>query len=196
VNNRQSQNQNSISNKANTTCESPSPLIIRPERPEDIPLIAQLNEEAFGGNKTANLINVLREEGTLAISLVAERSGEIVGHVSFSPMTIAQRDAITPAIGLAPLAVRPEHQKQGAGSAVAREGVNAARKAGWKIVIVLGNPAYYGKFGFGPASAHGISCKEREAGAAFQVMELQPGALASVRGVADYHSAFKRTGCI
>ena len=170
-------------------------LEVRSEVPGDFVEISAVNEKAFGNGRPSRLIEALREEGALLFSLVAFWDGEMVGHVSFSAATITGNDVVASAIVLAPLAVRPEFQRKGVGSALARAGLAKAREAGWEIAVVLGDPAYYPRFGFTPASERGITYREREVGDALQVMELQPGALNSVRGVIDVHPAFKRTGC-
>ncbi len=168
---------------------------VRLEEPGDFAEISAVNEKAFGNDRPSRLIEALRGEGTLLISLVALCEGEIVGHISFSAATITENDVVASAIVLAPLAVRPEFQRKGVGSALARAGLVKAREAGWGIAVVLGHPAYYPRFAFTPASERGITYREREVGDALQVMELQPGALNSVGGVVDVHPAFKRTGC-
>jgi putative acetyltransferase len=168
---------------------------VRSEVPGDFAEISIVNEKAFGNDRPSRLIEALREEGALLFSLVALWDRERVGHISFSAATISENDVFTSAIVLAPLAVKPEFQRNGVGSALARAGLAKAREAGWEIAVVLGHPAYYPRFGFRSASERGITYREREVGDALQVMELQPGALNSVRGVVDVHPAFKRTGC-
>jgi putative acetyltransferase len=168
---------------------------VRLEAPDDFSEISTVNEKAFGNGKPARLVEALREEGALLFSLVALWDGEIVGHISFSAATITGDNTVVSAIVLAPLAVKPERQKQGIGSALVRVGLAKVREAGWKIAVVLGHPPYYPRFGFKPASEQGISYRERDAGDALQVLELEPGALQSVSGVIDVHPAFKQTGC-
>jgi putative acetyltransferase len=165
---------------------------IRPEQPEDIQAISVINCEAFGGPSEAHLVDELRADGALTVSLVALENNEIVGHISFSPMTIKSNSSTIQAIGLAPLAVKPSHQKHGIGSALIKEGIEAVRRAGESILIVLGNPDYYGRFGFKAASTHGVSWEREDCGPAFQIMELKPGALKPVKGIATYHPAFDK----
>ncbi|WP_371823337.1 GNAT family N-acetyltransferase [Paracoccus sp. Z118] len=115
---------------------------IRPERSEDRAVVAQLLRAAFDGPAEAALVDALRHDGDLDLSLVAEDNGRIAGHLALSPL-----DAPFPALALAPLAVSPERQRQGIGSALVRAAI-AARPG--HTLVVLGDPAYYSRFGFVP----------------------------------------------
>ena len=97
-------------------------------------------------------MDALRESGKLVVSLVAEADGEVVGHVGFSPVTSA---AATRGLGLAPLAVRPGVLRRGIGGKLVVEGLAAIARSGAGFVVVLGDPRYYGRFGFGPAAPVG-----------------------------------------
>lgn len=143
---------------------------IRPERDGDQEAIRFLVAAAFGQEDEARLVDQLRADGDAAISLVAERDGEIVGHVLFSPMGAPFR-----ALGLAPVAVAPDFQKQGIGAALIEQGLNLARNAGWEAVFVLGDPNYYTRFGFSVAAAEGFA--NPYSGPYFMALELKSGAL-------------------
>lgn len=116
---------------------------IRPETPADHAALDDLLTAAFGGPDEARLLRALRDDGDLSLSLVAEAAGCILGHVALSPLV-----AESPAQALAPLAVLPAMQGMGIGTALVRQ---ALAGAGGKAVVVLGDPAYYSRFGFCPA---------------------------------------------
>lgn len=164
----------------------PEPLI-RPERPDDIPAIAALLQDAFAGNAEARLVDALREAGALSISLVAVQDEKLCGHIAFSPVTL---DGIADGgIGLAPLAVGPACQRRGIGAALIQAGLPACRKAGYRYCVVLGEPEYYRRFGFGAASRYGLA-SIYDAGEAFMAQALTPGGLGGRSGLVRYHSAF------
>jgi putative acetyltransferase len=131
-------------------------------------------------------VDDLRRSGRLTISLVAECDNGIVGHIAFSPVTI---DDIPCGLGLAPLAVRPDRQRQGIGGALIRAGVEACRSRRARFVVVLGDPGYYGRFGFQRASAWQL-VDEYEGYAAFQVLELIPGGVPVGGGLVRYAPEF------
>ncbi len=169
--------------------EKPS-LTIRPESQADIPAIRRINLEAFGQPGEADLVDRIRARGAGTLSMVATLDGLVVGHIFFSPMTILGSDQKTPAVGLGPMAVLPEQQRRGIGSALVRHSLEVLREQGHKIVIVLGHLAYYPRFGFAPAIESGI-CWEHEVDPAyFMALALKPGALAGVQGVAQYIPEF------
>lgn len=153
-------------------------ILIRPEGPSDIAPIRDINEKAFGRPAEASLVDRLRDAGRLVLSLVAHDDGEVVGHIAFSTVTIEGSPSASPVMGLAPMAVRPDRQRQGIGSRLVMKGVHAARESGTGAVVVLGHPDYYPKFGFQPASRFGLRCAF--AGTpdnAFMALELSTNAL-------------------
>jgi putative acetyltransferase len=166
------------------------PTSVRPERPEDDAQIHRVNREAFGRQEEADLVETLRRAGAITLSLVAVRQGRVIGHILFSPVTIEEGDSRHPAVGLGPLAVLPGYQRQGIGSRLVEAGLAACREGGHSIVIVLGHPDYYPRFGFRPASLYGVQWEHEAPDEAFMIAELRPGALAGKRGVARYHPAF------
>jgi putative acetyltransferase len=133
-------------------------------------------------------VEALRATARPFVSLVAEAEGCVAGHIAFSPVTVDGMDH--GALGLAPMAVAPAHQRRGIGGALMRAGLAACRAAGAPFVVVLGDPAYYGRFGFVPAAHHGLRCEYDVPAGAFQVQALRPGALDGVRGLVRYHTAF------
>jgi putative acetyltransferase len=119
---------------------------IRPEEPHDWPEIHALIEAAFGQKAEADLVQRLRADGDLILSLTAE-DGKPVGHVAFSRLALPDAPSMR-ACALAPLAVLPQRQRQGIGSALVREGVKRLMQEDMDLVLVLGEPSYYGRFGF------------------------------------------------
>ncbi len=165
-------------------------LILREERNLDQDAVRRVNEEAFGRDGEADLVDALRQNSPLHISLVAELDGEVVGHILFSPVTIeSEADAFT-ALGLAPMAVLPQFQNQGIGSRLVREGLEKCREVGQYVVVVLGHPNYYPRFGFVPAKQKGLSCEYPVPDEAFMMTELEPGALAGRKGLVKYRPEF------
>lgn len=165
-------------------------VIVREERPEDLAAVRRVNVRAFGRAAEAELVDALRARGRATLSLVAEDDGELLGHILFSPVAIESRVGTLAALGLAPMAVVPERQRQGVGSLLVRHGLEHCRRAGHECVLVLGHPEYYPRFGFTPASRFGIACGYAAAAGAFMAIELRPGALRGRAGTARYEPEF------
>jgi putative acetyltransferase len=159
--------------------------LCRSAAPEDAPAIRLVLEASFPTDAEASLVEALRASGNLVISHVAELEERIIGHVAFSPVTVAGATGV----GLAPLAVLPEHRREGIGGQLVASGLDACERLGAGFVVVLGDPRYYGRFGFRAASEWGLS-DEYGGGAAFQAMELRPGAIPSGGGLARYGPEF------
>lgn len=128
-----------------------SHVIIRNEAESDIEVIAAITETAFATLAISQhteqfIINALRAAGALTVSLVAEVDGKVVGHVAFSPVTIS--DGNPHWYGLGPVSVLPEHQRQGIGTALIREGLSRLQARGGQGCVLVGPPAYYGRLGF------------------------------------------------
>jgi putative acetyltransferase len=111
-------------------------------------MIRAVNEAAFGGSEEADLVDKLRGDEHALLSLVAELDGGIVGHILFSRMSIGTSAGPVSAVALAPLAVHPDHQHKRIGSLLVQHGLELLRGRGEKIVIVVGHPDYYPRFGF------------------------------------------------
>ncbi len=162
-------------------------VALRAEMPADAAAIDALVRAAFERADEAAIVDRLRGDGALVLSLVACVDGVVVGHVALSPVAIA--GAAGGAVGLAPLAVAPPLQRCAVGARLVEEALARARASGIGAVVVLGDPAYYTRFGFVTAARHRL----RFAAApddAFMAAELVPGALAVARGVVRYHDAF------
>jgi putative acetyltransferase len=163
-------------------------LDIREERDADHAAIRAVNEAAFGGRAEADLVEALRRERAVLFSLVAEIDNEIVGHVLFGRMWIETATGSVPAVSLAPMAVRPDYQRQGVGSRLIPAGLDLLRSLGEQVVIVVGHPAYYPRFGFSTDAAGCLDGPFRRN--AFMALELAAGALDGVRGRVRYPAAF------
>jgi putative acetyltransferase len=166
-------------------------LLIRGERPEDIPDIHELHTLAFGRPAEADLVDALRARGKATLSLVAVEDDRIVGHILFSPVTIHSGHRRLPAVGLAPMAVLPERQRCGIGSQLVRIGLLECRNAGYDCVVVLGHPTYYPRFGFVPASRYGLTSEYAVPDEAFMVLAWDEAVLKGRGGVVRYQPEFR-----
>ena len=164
--------------------------VVRPEQPGDVAAIHTVHAASFPTGAEARLVSLLREAEHLPVSLVAETDGAIVGHVAFSPVSAANGAV---GVGLAPVAVLASHRRQGIAARLIEAGLAACRSAGFGWAAVLGEPAYYSRFGFRPASAFGLS-DEYGGGPAFQVIELVPDGLPSGVGLVRYAPEFASLG--
>lgn len=163
---------------------------IRRERPEDKPGVREVNERAFGQPEEANLVDALRENFKAVLSLVAVDGHRVIGHILFSPVAIEGDGESVAAIGLAPMSVLPEFQRRGIGSRLVETGLSELKKSGHEIVIVLGHPEYYPRFGFAPASRYKIKSEYDVRDEVFMAMEMREGALANCAGIAKYQPEF------
>ncbi len=159
-------------------------VTVRPERDGDAPAIRGVNLAAFGQPAEADLVDALRRNRAVLLSMIAELDGELVGHILFSPVVIDRPGSQVAAVGLAPMAVAPGHQRAGIGSRLVRAGLDALRDAGQRAVVVVGHPGYYPRFGFIPGADRGVRW-EHGHDDAFFVLELVAGSLAG-GGVARY----------
>jgi putative acetyltransferase len=161
------------------------PALIRSERPGDEDAIRLVHENAFPGPGEARLVAALRRYGRLTVSLI-EKSGAIVSPVAFSPVSVAGTRA---GVALGPVAVIPACQRAAIGSALVRRGRDCCRQAAIPFIVVLGDPAYYSRFGFGPAGARGL-IDEYRGGVAFQVLELRTRGIPPGAGLVRYADEF------
>ncbi len=161
-------------------------MLIRQETPADLASVRRVEELAFARTEEAALVDALRAHGKVSLSLVAEEDGCVVGHVLFSAATIGSRTGV----GLGPLAVLPECQGRGIGAELVRRGLAECRVAGHEFAVVLGEPAYYGRFAFETAARHGVRCEFDAPEDAFMILALRPGALDGFGGVARYQPEF------
>lgn len=161
-------------------------LLVRPETPADVGAIRDINRAAFGVSAEADLVDHLRADGDLLLSLVAEREGRIVGHCGFSRLTVTDAGRMAAGVSLGPVAVLPECQRNGIGRMMIRDGIARLRRAGETLLFVLGDPDYYARFGFDAGAATGF--RTPYDGPYLQV--LRASASAPFRGEVRYAPAF------
>ena len=148
-------------------------------------------EAAFGQPLEADIVDALRAGCKDRLSLVALDGTRLVGHILFTPATIETADGVVSGYGLAPMAVLPETQRSGVGSALVRAGLERLRASGCAFVIVIGHPEYYPRFGFVRASAHGVRCQwDGIPDGAVMLLVLQPSIAGRLAGLAKYRPEF------
>jgi len=147
-------------------------MLIRAEKESDRDAVFAVNLSAFETPAEATLVDVLREQAQPVLSLVAEKNGNVVGHIMFSPVSLSENPDLK-VMGLAPMAVAPEHQRKGIGSALVRAGLEQCRQLGFVAVVVLGHPEYYPRFGFSPSSRFGIDSEYEVPEEVFMAVELE-----------------------
>jgi putative acetyltransferase len=170
-----------------------TPIAVRRERSGDEPGIARVNDEAFGQADESRIIAAVRQNGHAAISLVAVSEEAIVGHILFTRVTLEPDEATFRGLGLGPMAVVPTLQRRGIGSELVTAGLAECAKAGCDVVVVVGHPEFYPRFGFRRGSAYDLRSEFDVPDEVFMVAELRPGALAGRRGVVRYLSEFGQT---
>ena len=164
--------------------------MIRDEQPDDVPSVRRVVEAAFKGRAEADLVDKLRANGRFAISLVAAQGRAVVGHVLLTDVALASNGVLVRGAGLAPLAVRPTFQRRGIGTLLMRSALDRAAHAAYRFVCLLGDPAYYRRFGFLPAASFGLACEFDAPEEAFLAIELAPGALRGAAGIVRYLPEF------
>jgi putative acetyltransferase len=162
---------------------------IRTEDEADRAAIHAVNRAAFGTVVEANLVDVLRRKAPQFVSLVADVDDAIVGHIVFSKVWLTGRDDLR-LMALGPMAVAPDYQRKGIGSALVRAGLTSCRQLGCQGVVVLGHAEYYPRFGFSPAVRYAIRSEYDVPEDVFMVVELEAGALRGASGVVRYDEAF------
>ena len=157
---------------------------IRKEEERDFEEIKKINDISFGGEFEGKLVANLRAGKNFILSLVAEKDGEIIGHIMYSRIKIGGIDSTA----LAPVCVIPEYQNMGIGSRLIEKSLEMLKNMGEKSVIVLGHDKYYPKFGFETASKYGIKCPYDVPDEAFMALELEKDSLKS--GMVEYGEEF------
>lgn len=167
---------------------APGSVVVRAEVPGDAPAIRQVVAAAFGGPAEADLVDRLRELAPRPfLSLVAEAEGAVAGHVLFTPARPADGPEL---LALAPLAVAPPAQRRGIGTALVLAGLARAAELGAPGVVVVGDPAYYGRFGFGPAAARDLAVPWDVPPECAMVLDLDCARLPECRGLLSYPAPF------
>jgi putative acetyltransferase len=165
-------------------------VIIRSERPADIPMIHAVNRHAFGRapdeTGEAELVDRLRADGAAFASLVADDGGEIVGHILFTRLQVRTGSDVWDAAALAPMAVHPARQREGIGAKLISEGISACRACKVPAIIVLGHTSYYPRFGFSVDAARDLVCPFSGP----HLMALKLDAACILKGTVEYPRAF------
>lgn len=159
---------------------------IREEDPADITAIRLVNKRAFGQDQEGNIVDALRSNGAALLSLVATLNGQLVGHIMYSPSSVGPLTGAA----LGPMAVLPEHQRRGIGGRLVQTGNRRLKDTGCPFIVVVGHADYYPRFGFRPASEHGIRCEWDVPDDVFMMLVLDPGKMQGVSGVARYRQEF------
>ena len=163
---------------------------VRNESPRDYTAVRRINERAFEGPIGADIVDSLRGVAHPLISLVAVVEGQVVGHIFFSPVSIESGGSAYDAAGLGPMAALTEYQRQGIGSELVKQGLQECKRQGYTVVVVIGHPDYYPRFGFTEAVEKGLMCEYEVPDEAFMVTELTPGALHRRGGVVKFRPEF------
>ena len=167
-------------------------VCIRPETQSDQEAIREVNEQAFGRPLEANVVEKVRQSANFVpeLSLVAEYDGQIIGHILFSELTIEGEKQAWTVLALGPIAVRPEFQKQGVGGQMIRAGFGGAIVLGYGVVLLIGHPTYYPRFGFVPESQFGLKCAIPVPDDVFMAYLLRPNGLDGIQGTVVFPPAF------
>jgi putative acetyltransferase len=168
----------------------PEPCDIYDEAAADHAAVRRVHAAAFGRPDEGALVDALRAEGCVVASLVGRVDEVVVGHILFSDLPITTAAGTLRGVALAPLAVLPDHQRQGVGRALVRAGLSRCTALGVDVAVVLGHPAYYARFGFTAALAARL--RAPYAGDAFMAFELRPDALRGGEGTVRYAAPFSR----
>lgn len=150
--------------------------------------IRAITQAAFGGDDEADLVDRLRDDGLVRLSLVAVEDGQVVGHALFTALQVGVDGREVEALCLAPVSVRPDYQGTGVGSMLIREALARLAHSGFEAVVVVGHPAYYPRFGFSAALAAKLAAPF--SGEVFMALELVEGALRGESGRVSYPPAF------
>ena len=159
---------------------------IREERADDIAAIREVNRRAFGQDQEGNIVDALRSNGAALLSLVATLNDRVVGHIMYSPATIG--DVTGAALG--PMAILPEHQRQGIGSKLVETGNQKLKVSGCPFIIVLGHPNFYPRFGFQRASSLAVKSEWDVPDEVVMLLLLDVARMQGVSGLVKYRHEF------
>jgi len=159
---------------------------IRKERPSDLDAIREVNRQAFAQEEEGRIVDALRANDGLLLSLVAIVDGAVVGHIMFSPVSVGPLAGAA----LAPMAVRPTCQRQGIGSHLVERSLEHLRQSACPFVVVIGHPEFYPRFGFVPAGPYGLTCEWDVRAEAFMVKILNPDVCGQLAGRVQFRNEF------
>jgi putative acetyltransferase len=165
--------------------------IIREEGYRDDAAIRVVHRAAFRQEDEGKLVDRLRSEGLLVVSLVAEEGGLVVGHAAFSDLRVDTQKGRIAAVALAPVGVVPEYQRCGIGSELIRQGMQLCRERFRSLALVVGDPKYYSRFGFSSELARAFQCKYSKLGDAWMAAELVEGCARELVGLVKYPAVFE-----
>ena len=161
-------------------------IAVRSEGPDDVGAIRDVHRRAFGGDLEGQIVDALRANGALLLSLVATIEARVVGHIAYSPATVGSvRGA-----ALGPMGVLPEWQRRGTGSALISEGNRRIANREFPFIVVVGHAGYYPRFGFVPAVECGLTSEWEVPPEVFMALILDPGKMRGVSGLARYRREF------
>ena len=160
---------------------------IRDERPDDIATVREVNRRAFGQEQESNIVDALRTNGGVLLSLVAIMDDRAIGNIIYSPVSVGD---MVKGAALGPMAVLPEHQRQGIGSKLVEAGNRKMKDAGYPFIIVVGHAEYYPRFGFRPANEYGIRCEWDVPDEVFMLLVLNEAKMQGTSGLAKYRHEF------
>ncbi len=149
-----------------------------------------INDCAFAGSDESGLIEAIKRSGRPVISLIACSDDTPLGHILFSPIQIRSEGPTLATLALAPMAVLPAFQRRGIGTLLVEAGLNKCARQGCQVVVVVGHPTFYSRFGFSPANGMGLRSVYSSAGDAFMALELSKGVLAGRTGFVEYPLEF------
>ena len=166
-------------------------LVIRSEEPADVARVREVYRAAFPEGREADVVEQLRSSGRGYAGFVAEIDGKIAGHVVLTQVDLAtRRGEDSRGIGLAPLAVAPEFRSRGVGSALVAKTIDEAKRRGEDFVVVLGDPAYYMRFGF-RRGAPTLRWRSESYDPYFMVYPIREDVLAELEAMVQYHPAIE-----
>lgn len=168
--------------------------IVRIEEDADIETVQKIIELAFQRTDEADLVEDLRQRSCAILSLVALRRGEIVGHLFFTRVIITNGMGFDRAVGMAPLSVQPAHRRTGVGTDLVRHGIASLKNRGRGVLVVLGDPAYYRRFGFQPAATFGLTTDFTVPADHFMALPLDSNRVEGCGGMVKYAPPFYRLG--
>jgi putative acetyltransferase len=161
-------------------------VVIREAQPADAPAIRELHRQAFGGDQEGAIVDALRCNGGVQLSLVATMEGNVLGHIVYSQVLLS---GITGA-ALGPMAVAPQLQRQGIGTRLVEAGNRGLAEQSCPFIVVVGHPEFYRRFGFTPASVRGVTCEWEVPDDVFMIHVLDETRMDHASGVAKYRPEF------